>query len=106
LPPSGLLSISTNPRHSLLHFGATKNIKESRMKKMKKHYKGHISSLYCSYKVKRGDAWRMMQLLGHTCLKKLTHVIRFINISLFCMKIRLSSWFSIGCFVNKSLVPV
>jgi hypothetical protein len=74
------------------------------MKKMKRHYKGHIHSLYYNYKAKSGDAWKMMQLLKHTCFKKLTHVIRFIRISLLHVKIRVSSWFSIGCFVNRSVV--
>jgi hypothetical protein len=36
MPFSCLLSLSTDPRHFFLHFGATKNIKDFRMKKNEK----------------------------------------------------------------------
>jgi len=55
--------------------------------------------------MKSGGVWRMMQLLGHTFLKKLTFVIRFIKTSLFCTKLRLTGRFINGCLFNRSLVP-
>ncbi len=45
---------------------------------MKRHFKGYVGSLYYSHRAKSGDTWRLMQLLRHTFLKKLTPVIEFI----------------------------
>jgi hypothetical protein len=70
---------------------------------MKKHSKGHVSSLYYSCKAKRGNAWNTTQLVGHTSLKELTHVIRFTKISLFQVKLRLTSCFLTSYFVNRLL---
>jgi len=73
---------------------------------MKKHSKGHANSLYYNYKVKNGNIWRTTQFLGHICLKELTPIIRFIKISLLCVELGLTSWFLIGCFVNRLLSPI
>jgi hypothetical protein len=55
--------------------------------------------------MKNGNAWKMMQHLGHTFLKKLTFVIKLIEASLIHTKLRLFSIFSTGCIFNKSLGP-
>jgi hypothetical protein len=47
-----------------------------------------------------------MQLLGHICLKELTHVIRFTKISLLCMELRLISWFLTDCLVKNVGTPL
>jgi hypothetical protein len=73
---------------------------------MKRHLKGHFGYLYYSCKVESGGFWRMTQLLGHSCLKNLTHVIKVIDISLVCVELGLTNWFLTSCFVNKSLSPV
>jgi hypothetical protein len=72
---------------------------------MKKYSKGHVGSLYYSHKVKSGDTWRMTQLLGHICLKELTPIIKFTEISLFHAKLRLISWFLTGCFIKGHYHP-
>jgi hypothetical protein len=56
--------------------------------------------------VKSGGALRMMQLLRHIFLKKLTLVIKFIETSLLCSKLGLTGRFIIGCFFNRSLIPI
>jgi hypothetical protein len=73
---------------------------------MKRHSKGHVCSLYCNYKAKSGNAWKMMQLLWHSCLKKLTLVIRFIDISLLHTELGLTSWLLTNCLVNMLLSPI
>jgi hypothetical protein len=74
--------------------------------KMKRCYKRYTSFLYYDHRVKSGKAWRMMQLLRHTFLKKLTFVIRFIETSLLRTKLGLTSRFINGCLFNRSLVPI
>jgi hypothetical protein len=55
---------------------------------MKKHSKGHTGSLYYNCKAKSGNDWKTMQLLGHTCLKELTPIIRFTKILLIPCRIK------------------
>jgi hypothetical protein len=81
----------TDLRHSLPHFDATNNFLKSRMKKIKIHSKGHFGYLYCSFKVESGDTWRTTQLLRHMGPKKSTPIIRFTDISLLHMGLRLTS---------------
>jgi hypothetical protein len=106
MPPSCLLSLSIVPRHSLPHFVVTKGIRKSRMKQNERCSKRYTISLYCDHRMKSGGAWRMMQLLGHSFLKKLTLVIRSIETSLFCTKLGLTSRFIIGCLFIRSLIPI
>jgi hypothetical protein len=73
---------------------------------MKRHSKGHTGFLYNSCKVESGDIWRTTQLLGHIGPKISTLIIKFTEISLLHTKLGLTSWFLIGCLVNKSLSPI
>jgi hypothetical protein len=106
MPPFCLLPLSIVPRHSLPHLIVAKGIRKSRMKKMKRCFKRYTSSLSCQHRVKSGGALRMMQLLRHIFLKKLTLVIKFIETSLLCSKLGLTGRFIIGCFFNRSLIPI
>jgi hypothetical protein len=74
-------------RRSSLHLGTTRNTRDLKMKKMKRHTKRHANFLYCNHKIKVGDVWKTMQPLGDFFLKKLTHVTRLIETSLVCAKI-------------------
>ncbi len=105
-PPPCFLPLSIVPRHSLPHFVVAKGIMKSKMKKMKRCFKRYTSSLYYHHRVKSGRAWRMMQLLRHLFLKKLKLVIRFIETSLLCTKLRLTSRFITGWLFNRSLIPI
>jgi hypothetical protein len=68
---------------------------------MKRHSsKGHVNSFNYRCRMESGGAWRTMQLLGHNGLKKSTIVIKFIEISLLCAELRLTSWFLTNCFIN------
>jgi hypothetical protein len=54
---------------------------------------------------------QVVQLLGHIGPKKLTHVIKFIEISLLCIELGLTSWFltnilSTRCYHSFELVLV
>jgi hypothetical protein len=73
---------------------------------MKRHSKGHVSSLYYSCEVESGSTWKTMQFLGHTSFKKLRPIIRFTDMSLFRTKLRLTSWFLIDCLINGLLSPI
>jgi hypothetical protein len=106
MPPSWLLSFSIVPRHSLPHFVVAKGIRKSKMKKMKRCSKRYTHFLYCNHIVKSGEAWRMVQLLGHTFLKKLTPIIRFIETSILRVQLGLIGRFIIGCLFNRSLIPI
>jgi hypothetical protein len=103
IPLYCLLSFSTYPRHSFLHIGVARSIKDSRMKKWKDTSRG-TSVLYYNHKVRSGGAWKTMWLLGHTFPMKLTFITRLIETSFICTRIGLTSIFSIGCFFNRSLV--
>ncbi len=50
-----------------------------------------------------GGTWRTMQFLRHIVHKKLTHVIKFTEISLLRAKFVLTSWLLTNCFFNKPL---
>jgi hypothetical protein len=71
---------------------------------MKKHYKRHASSLYYSRRVESGGAWKMMKLVGHTFLKKLTLVIRFSDTSLLHVELGLIGRFPTDYLFHKSLI--
>jgi len=72
---------------------------------MKRYSKGHVDFLYCGRKVENGGAWQTTQLLGHIIPKKLTPIIRFIDISLLHVELGVTSWFLTGCLVNMLLSP-
>jgi hypothetical protein len=65
---------------------------------MKRHFKGYVGN----HGVKSGNAWKMMQLLGHI----LTFVIRFTGTSLFHVELGLIGRFPTSYLFNNSLIPV
>jgi hypothetical protein len=88
----------------LPHFLCRKKYKEIQSEKLKRHSKGHTGCLYYSCKVE--STWRTTQLLRHTSPKKSTPIIKFTEISLFCTKLGLTSWFLTNCLVNKLVSPI